>query len=616
MSKIKVLPEILANKIAAGEIVERPASVVKELLENALDAGARALFVAVESGGKKCMVVRDDGEGMTQDDAILAFEHHATSKLRSAEDLASITTLGFRGEALPSIASICRLTLKTRAQGEPDSSPGTEIEVQGGTMRSVKAIPWDKGTEVTVRDLFFNMPARRKFLRAHDTELGHITRLVSHYSLAHPEMRFTLESEGKTLIDVVAVSTLRERIYQLFGDEFLSHLVAISGLAGDARVHGFVSLPHEQRANALAQFLYVNRRMVREKTMTSAVRQAYLNTMPASAYPIIFLFVDLPHDQVDVNVHPAKTEVRFREPSLVHNLIRETIQGALAGGRTIPAYAHHAETFPPASPLVSSAPGAAPEVPASEPLGWIPSTGAHDPFQRAFNYPLRETAPPPLAPADHHAMRMRPGMLLGAPTEEALPTFRPAELRILGQIQESYIIACDRDGLLIIDQHVAHERVLYEKLALGASRDAVESQGLLVPVTMELAPHQIPLLQQAEAEMQRNGFQVEHFGGTAILVRSVPRIAGELDCHKLILEILEGLEVEERTLDVEKIRDRIAVSTACRAAIKVHTPLTPEKMRWLLDELGKTKIPTNCPHGRPIMLRFSLYEIERNFGRA
>jgi DNA mismatch repair protein MutL len=619
MSKIRVLPEILANKIAAGEIVERPASVVKELLENGLDAAARSLFLSVESGGKKRVIVRDDGEGMTQDDAILAFEHHATSKLQSVQDLSAITTLGFRGEALPSIASISRLTLRTRYQSEPDSALGTEVEIHGGTMRSVKAIPWDKGTEVTVRDLFFNVPARRKFLRAHDTELGHITRLVTNYALARPELRFTLESEGRKLIDLVPVSSVRERAYQLFGDSFLKNLVEISGSAGDVKVHGFASQPHEQRTNPYSQFFYVNRRMVRDKVMTSAVRQAYLNAIPSSAYPVVLLFVEMPYDQIDVNVHPAKIEVRFRDQSVVHDLVRESIQRALVVSRSIPVFEHHGEEmrlpdrFTPGRS--EALPGDFRRMPES-PFDFTSPGSAPDPFQRAFNYPLREVPPAPLIPlADHHALKMRPELLLGAPSDSVREIFHSEGVRILGQLQESYIIACDADGLLIIDQHVAHERVLYEKLAMAMNRNAVETQGLLVPVTIELAPHQAALLDRAMPELNRNGFQVERFGGDTVLVRSVPAVARDLDCEKLLSEILEGLEMEERTVDVDRIRDRIAVSTACRAAIKVHTPLTLEKMQWLLDELGQTRIPTNCPHGRPIILRFSLYEIERNFGR-
>lgn len=618
MGKIRVLSEILANKIAAGEIVERPASVVKELMENSIDAGARSIHISIESGGKKLILVRDDGEGMSQDDAILAFEHHATSKLQTVEDLGAIATLGFRGEALPSIASISRLTLKTRHAAEPDSVPGTEVEIQGGTIRWVKPISWDRGTEATVRDLFFNVPARRKFLRANETELGHITRLATHYALAHPEIRFILESEGRALISVVPVANVRERIFQLFGEGFLDNLVEVTGQAGDTAVHGFSSRPHEQRTNPYSQFFYVNRRMVRDKVVTSAVRQAYRGCMPASAYPVVLLFVELPYDQVDVNAHPAKTEIRFRQQNVVHDLVRDSIERALVQSKSIPSYEHRGSAWPPAggSPAFSQeTPVEAAAAAQPNPFDFTPPSAAPDAFQRAFNYPFREVQamPTPLT-ENHSAMRLRADMLLGAPSSEARP-FHSAGVRILGQIQDSYIIASDNYGLLIIDQHVAHERVLYEKLAAAMQRNSVEIQGLLVPLTVELTPHQVAILEQVMTELNQNGFQVERFGGNTVLIRSVPAIARDSDCQKLLTEILGGLESEERTYDVARIRDRIAVSMACRAAIKAHMPLTTEKMQWLLDELTQTRIPTNCPHGRPVIMRFSLYEIERNFGR-
>jgi DNA mismatch repair protein MutL len=615
MSRIRVLPEILANKIAAGEIVERPASVVKELMENSIDAGARAIHIAVESGGKRLILVRDDGEGMSPDDAILAFEHHSTSKLQKVEDLGAIATLGFRGEALPSIASISRLHMRTRQASESASEPGTEVEIQGGTIRSVKAVPWDRGTEVTVRDLFFNVPARRKFLRSHETELGHITRLVTQYALAHPEIRFVLESEGRALMSVSPVTEVRERIFQLFGDGFLDNLVEVSGVAGEVVVHGFSSRPHEQRTNPYSQFFYVNRRMVRDRVITSALRQAYRNCMPASAYPVAVLFVELPYDQVDVNAHPAKTEIRFRQQNVVHDLVRDSIERALVLSKSIPEYEHRAGAW-----VESGLPPSPPGMPRSEPVmpgsyEMIAPAAAPDAFQRAFNYPFRELSELPSAEVeDHGALKIRADLLIGAPTAEASP-FHSGGVRILGQLQESYIIGSDNYGLLIIDQHVAHERVLYEKLAVAMQRSSLEIQGLLVPLTFELPPHQWAILDRVLPELNRNGFQVEHFGGNTIIVRTVPAIARDADCRKLLMEILEGLESEERTSDVGRIRDRIAVSTACRAAIKVHMPLTMEKMQWLLDELSRTRVPTNCPHGRPIILRFSLYEIERNFGR-
>ncbi len=616
MNKIRVLPEILANKIAAGEIVERPASVVKELLENSLDAQCRSVHISVLSGGRRLIQVRDDGEGMTQDDAILAFEHHATSKLQTAEDLGAIATLGFRGEALPSIASVSRLTLKTR-DADPAHISGTEIEIHGGVLRNVRPASWDKGTEITVRDLFFNIPARRKFLKSNDTELGHIARLVTHYALVHPEIRFTLESEGRVLVDATAVQAMPERIYQLFGDEFLENLSELSGQAGSIRVSGFCSKPHEQRTNAYSQFFYVNRRMVRDKVLTSAVRQAYRNCIPASAYPVVILFLELPFDEVDVNAHPAKTEIRFREQSLVHRLVLETIERALIQSPAIPMFEHgSAGNSMLDHPIPSPFPSAAPDFRRSDLFNLTPPSAAANPFQRALHYPFQD--PVKAAPEraqDHASMRILPDMLIHSPAEDTA-LFQPAGLKILGQLQESYIIASDSQGLLIIDQHVAHERILYEKLARAMQSSSVETQGLLVPITLELPPHQMALLEKVMPELNKNGFQLEPFGGASVLIRSVPAIAGAVECQKLLGEILEGLEIEERTLDVDKIRDRIAVSTACRSAIKVNTPLAPEKMQWLLDQLGQTRMPTNCPHGRPILLRFTTYEIERNFGRV
>jgi len=610
------LPDIVANKIAAGEIVERPASVVKELLENSIDADCRTLQVSVRAGGKRYIAVRDDGSGMSQDDAILAFEHHATSKLKTVDDLGKIATLGFRGEALPSIASVSRLTLRTR-DVTSESLSGTEVEIHGGTLRSVKPVPWDRGTQIIVRDLFFNLPARRKFLRSDETELGHVTRLVTQYALAHPEIRFTLESGDNVVIDAVAVGSLRDRIFQIFGDRFLDSLLEIYGQSGSVRVHGFCSRPHEQRTNPYSQFFYVNRRMVRDKVITGAVRQAYRNCIPASAYPVVFLFIELPFDQVDVNVHPAKTEIRFRDQRCVYDLIEETIRKALTEAVSIPLYKHGYS-----SPVASSdlaLPVSAEKYPAGDRHGSdLTSPKLHSTvLQRSLSYSIQPIQPMATfeRPPDHASWKIEPEML--PDTRGEAEKFSPAgNIRILGQLRDSYIIACDREGLLIIDQHVAHERILYEKLALAVGNERVETQGLLVPLSMELPPHQCVILKKVMPEMAQSGFEVESFGGSSILIRSVPAIAADADCRKLISEILEGLEREERTLDIVAIRDRIAVATACKAAIKANTQLTIEKMQWLVDQLALTRMPTHCPHGRPIMLRFSLHEIERNLGRG
>jgi DNA mismatch repair protein MutL len=583
VSRIRVLPEILAHKIAAGEIVERPASVVKELVENSLDAGARDIRIAFSSGGKRLITVADDGEGMTGDDALLAFEHHATSKIQTAADLGAIATLGFRGEALPSIASVSRLLLRTRARDDA-ALAGTEIEIQGGTIRSVKPVPWNPGTELTVRDLFFNLPARRKFLRSNDTEAAHITRLVTHYALAYPGVRFRLESEARLVFDATVVAGLRERVYQVFGDRFLENLVEVAGQRGEVAVSGFTSLAREQRTNTYSQFFFVNHRMVRDKVLTGAVRQAYRHVLPATAHPALLLFIDLPYDAVDVNAHPAKLEIRFRDSSAVFEAVREGIARAIGATTAIPEYDHRPVFVTP-----------------------VARAGVAE-SQQGFDYSAaaepglscRETLPSPdPEPAGEAAAR----------------PFLAGGVRILGQIQESYIVCSDREGVVLIDQHAAHERVLYERNAEAMQRRGVEVQGLVVPIAVELEPRQLLLLDRVAGELERQGFEIERFGRNAVLVRAVPALVRDQDCMKLLVELLDGLDREERTLDLEKISDRIAVNLACRAAIKVHTPLTEEKMRWLVDALGRARIPTHCPHGRPSLLRLSLHEIERNFGR-
>ncbi len=616
MNRIRVLPEILANKIAAGEIVERPASVVKELMENAIDAGSRSIRVTIQSGGKRLIRVQDDGTGMSQDDAILAFEHHATSKLQTAEDLHSIATLGFRGEALPSIASVSRLMLRTRQEGT-DAASGTELEIQGGVLRSVKPVPWDKGTEITVRDLFFNVPARRKFLKADDTEAGHAARHVMHYALVYPEIRFTLQSGDRVLLDTVAVQTVEERIYQVFGDRFLDNLVKVDGSSGAVRVYGFTSRPNEQRTNAYSQYFFVNRRMVRDKVITGAVRQAYRRCMPATAYPVVILFLELPFNQVDVNAHPAKTEIRFHDQKAVFNLVHSSIERALSGDVAIPDYETSASRPYSQSGLEQGLRQAGDSGTIRETLDRSTHPALQKPYyarQDTLRYANQELADPFPEFGE-------------APDPVAIPpetddkgqhagVFKADSIRILGQFRDSYIIASDREGLLIIDQHVAHERILYEEIAASMQETRVKTQGLLTPFTVDLAPHQAALVEKVMPELEESGFDVEFFGGSSILVRAVPAIVGESDCRTLLREIFENLEPEDRGMDLERIRDRIAVQTACHAAVKVNMPLSQEKMEWLVERLFRTRMPVNCPHGRPIILRFSNHEIEKKFGRV
>ena len=555
---------------------------------------------------------------MIQDDAILAFEHHATSKIQTIEDLSSVATLGFRGEALPSIASVSRLNLKT-CPDNPENVSGSELEIQGGILRSVKPVSWDKGTEITVRDLFFNVPARRKFLKSNETENGHIARTVMHYAIVNPEIRFQLQSDGRLLLDAVAAKNFKERIYQVFGDKYLDNLVEFSGSDKGIRLFGFSSQPYEQRTNTYSQYFYVNKRMVRDKVISGAVRQAYRRCMPASSYPVVILFLDLPYDQVDVNAHPAKTEIRFHNQKSVFNLIEETIERAISAQTNIPAFEKHPRSsyssFVAESHKQNEKDFSA--ITASD--SWkssAPSENASYSRQNTFRYKTKSNEESfkildtPFDDVEEVSTELSDSEI----KKEGL--FKNDSVHILGQYRNSYIIASDSQGLLIIDQHVAHERILYEKFSVSMKKGSVQTQGLLTPISMELAPHQTALIEKIIPELKRSGFHVEHFGGASILVRSVPAIAGESDCRELLKEILENLEKEDRNLDIECIRDSIAVKTACQAAVKVNMPLSMEKMQWLVEELAHAGVPTSCPHGRPVILRFSNYEIEKKFGRV
>lgn len=616
MSKIKVLPDILANQIAAGEIVERPASVVKELIENSIDAQSQRIEIDLLAGGKQRIRVKDDGEGMSHDDAILAFEHHATSKISHADDLLSIGTLGFRGEALPSIASVSHLSLRTIERG---ASSGTEVEINGGVMKKVKELAWDNGTEVAVRDLFFNIPARRKFLKSTDTELGHVTRLVTQYALAHPDVAFTLAHQERELLCCTPVGSLEERIYQLMGESFLSNLVAFRGAQKNVTVHGFASPPHEQRTNPYSQFFFVNKRTVRDRLISHAIAQAYKAVIPSSLYPVIILFIEIPADQIDVNVHPSKMEIRFREPDVVHELIKASIQAALLQKKSFPEF------------VPTASKGSAEEASTEPSHALRPSEQEAHREQARFQFGFREVsqaAQPrinqeqtsthafPQSPFESPRLSSSAQKVSGDPARYEMPReLSKGRIRAVGQLHDSFILAADADGLLIVDQHVAHERVLYEKTLAQMQSEQILSQHLLVPLTFDLTPAQQVSLSSILPELNRNGFEVEQFGGSTIAVKSVPVVASECDVKLLITGILDSLEAGEPAPDMTRIQEKIAASVACRAAIKINTPLTHEKMQWLIDELVDANVSTHCPHGRPIVLRLGIRDIEKNFKR-
>jgi DNA mismatch repair protein MutL len=656
MSRIRILAENVANKIAAGEVVERPASVVKELLENALDAGARSIRIETESGGKRMIRVIDDGTGMNHDDALLAFERHATSKLRTADDLLSISTLGFRGEALPSIASISRLLLETRSA---EDEQGTRVEFAGGKLIGVKPAGLPAGTSISVADIFYCVPARRKFLKSETTELGHIASLVTHYALAHPDCQFLLKTPTQEILNCTPVEKLSERVYQIFGRQALDELTEITPTEGPVRsaiteppleaeeraatlrVSGFTSRPEVQRTNRNGIYIFVNRRLVRDRLLLHAIGEAYRNIMPPGVFPFVLLFLDLPYEEVDVNVHPAKIEVRFRHPQFIHDFTRDALRLALSHARPIPVARAAAAAGE------WSVGGSSSSAPVGSMQGYAPMPDA-----KAFPGPPRAEIPNSLgssstgvaegfelsgAPDRPVPQRLQFGTGDGNdfsdPTREALgaegtPAMAPAnapgtlprpdqivDLKPLGQVNSSFIVAVNSEGLWIIDQHVAHERVLFEQHLRARREGELGGQRMLVPLIVELNPRQLVILEQIGDELRANGFEAELMGARSVAIQAAPAGVTSGDAEKLLCEILDGIARENQAISIDSLQAKIAASTSCHAAIKVNTPLDHTKMEWLLGELAKTEYPMSCPHGRPIVLRYSVREIERAFKR-
>jgi DNA mismatch repair protein MutL len=585
MGRIERLPAHLANQIAAGEVVERPASVIKELVENAIDASARRLTITIEYGGKKLIRVEDDGEGMEPDDARLAIERHATSKIRRAEDLERIATLGFRGEALPSIASVSHFTLRTRARG---AATGTEIVVNGGTLAAVTEIGRAQGTCIDVADLFYNLPARRKFLKSDAAESAQVSRIVTQLALCYPEIGFTLTSAGRKILQVPPVAALRDRLYQLYGDR--DDLVEVRRDGGDMKVTGYVAALAEQGPTRGPQNIFINRRVVKDRTIASAIITAYSVASIKERSPEVHLFIEMPHDAVDVNVHPTKAEVRFREQGHVHEVIRRTLGDAL-GRSGVPVL----ELTPPQ--------------PARQPL----PTTAPLPHAFASTYPSRWNV---AAAPTHDAHSAPTGEAQIAPTGDAQPA--PSRLRPLmplGQFRDTFIIAVDEEGIAIVDQHVAHERVLFESITERLTSGRLESQRLLVPLLVDLSPGGRQALVAHAPDLERLGFELEEFGGDAVRVCAIPALLGRDDGEAAVRALAEDLEGLDRGARVEDAIKRIAATMACHAAVKANYPLTPEKMAHILAELRRTEYSTICPHGRPVMLRLTKREIEKNFQR-
>jgi DNA mismatch repair protein MutL len=650
MGRIHLLSEHVANKIAAGEVVERPASVLKELLENSLDAGATRVKVQVEGGGKKLVQVTDNGCGMVRDDALLAFERHATSKIKDAEDLLNIHTLGFRGEALPSIASVARVLLETRSPEEPG---GTLLEIAGGKILRVEEAGLPQGTSVAVRDLFFNTPARKKFMKAESTELSHIASLVTHYALAHPEKHFELHSASNAMLVAAPVESHSARIYQVFGRETLEQLIPVIAAMklervgipepppwrrnedyeprtpGDIRLHGFVSKPEVQKLNRNSIFSFVNGRLVRDRLIQHALTDAYRNILPPTVFPVVLLFIELPNTEVDANVHPSKTEVRFRQQSLVHDFVRDSVRAALMKARPVPQFTREITAQPTAGPGLSpgswterslAQPAArdefalhAPPLPAvTERLQF---SGQAIPVEGNATVSGFGVAAAPVMAVVSRGSADACGNVLVEEAQSVADELALASLKPLGQVRDSFILAVNADGLWIIDQHVAHERVLFEKILRERSQPAQDGQRLLMPLIVELTPAQQAVFAEISEELRSNGFDAELFGAKTVAVKTAPAGIQPAQVEHMLVELLDQFQHEEQALNLEKIRTRIAASIACHAAIKINMPLEQNKMEWLLHELARTECPMSCPHGRPVVLRYSVKDIQRAFKR-
>jgi DNA mismatch repair protein MutL len=657
MGRIRILSDQVANQIAAGEVVERPASVVKELLENSLDAGATRIRVEVEAGGRKLIRIADNGQGMGRDDALLAFERHATSKLRSSDDLLSIATLGFRGEALPSIASVARVSLETRVA---EDEVGTVMEIAGGNLLRVEDGGLPAGTTIAVRDLFFNTPARRKFLRSEQTELGHVAALVTHYALAHPTKHFELHSATQALLTAPAVANAGERLYQIFGRETFESMIPVAaemdftraGLPepppwkraedyeppepGFVRLSGFVSKPELQKLNRNSIYIFVNGRLIRDRLILHAFTEAYRNIIPPTSFPVVLLFLEMPPQEVDVNVHPAKTEVRFRQGSFIHDFVRDTVRTALMKARPAASFFTALTAAPTAgsSLMVDISPLPGVDQPVYEPREGERGAGSESMVAQSepvvepddvAAFELQERLVPP-SPGrlgfegsgmavgyDEPGTKVEFESLDGSfeqPTLNSLATLKP-----LGQLRDSFILATNEEGLWIVDQHVAHERVLFEKILRERKVEQVQRQRLLMPLLVELLPEQMVTFAAIADELERNGFEAEPFGPRTLAVKATPVGLEGKELERVLEELLGETEKTAQVDNEELRRTRIAASIACHAAIKVNMPLEPAKIDWLLAELGKTEHPMSCPHGRPIALRYSLRDIQRAFQR-
>jgi DNA mismatch repair protein MutL len=596
MGKIRVLPEWVANKIAAGEVIERPASMAKELIENALDAGARQIEIDVQHGGKSLLRVADDGCGMDSQDARLAFCRHATSKIAGIEDLERITSFGFRGEALASIAAVARCRLVTRTEEE---AIGTEVVVEGGILKAVQEHPCRKGTVVEVRDLFFNTPARRKFLKSESTELGHILDVVLRWSLSALEVRFVLKEDGNSLLDLIPTDRLLSRLEVVWGEEAVGNLLEFAWEREGIRLSGVLAKPNVTRSNRRQIHLFVNRRWVKSLPLSYAIQAGYHGFLTEGRFPMAVLMLDLDGRWVDVNVHPTKQEVRISQEQRIAAFVQEVVQAALRhGGGEIPS-----DAIPSGShiPLGRVTPSSNPPYPHSgETIRWGGGTNSV-----AFDRPLGST---PSFPSDSASWWDRAGVLAIGDVKIT---------RILGQIHDTFLVAETEDGMVVVDQHAADERVVYEALLHQMEKGLAQSQMLFLEEMLEVHPRQREWLEYALPFLKQVGFELEPFGQSSWIVRAAPALLADRNPVELVHLFLDQLEESRSRTVLEEIPHALAALCACkRGSVKAKEALTPQAMRALLERLAQCENPFHCPHGRPTLFHQTLKTLEKQFKRA
>ncbi len=581
LGKISVLTPDLIGKIAAGEVVERPASVVKELVENSIDAGSTRVEIVVKGGGRLLIRVQDDGEGMSREDAILAFQRHATSKIRTDQDLLSIQTLGFRGEALPSIAAVSKVRMVTASRGS--RGVGTELFLEGGKLLKVQEAGIPEGTLVEVKELFFNTPARLKFLRSVSTETGHISHLLHQQALAHPEISFRLSHENRLLMDLPSVQDRTQRVRQIYGDSLTQHLLLVQSEWGGIKIWGMITKPPHTKSTRAYQEVFVNRRAISSPFVLHAVYEAYDTALMKGQHPVILLFLEMDGRMVDVNVHPAKREVRFRDQRLVYDLIRECVKSGLE--QTSRKDLH--------------------------PSGFEEPTPHGDRIQEAIATYLK-TRPDVVVPKEEILPGAQHTTLLEEKTASHL-TEAPVQVLSLGQVYRTYILASIQEDLWIIDQHAAHERIAFERLRKGYKERRVVSQALLIPQPIELGYRETAILNRYREELRELGIEIEPFGKNGFIIKAVPELLGEVDLKPLILDLVEELLSLGGSERMEKAVEKVLM--ACHRVVKAHEPLNEEGIRALLKQLDEVDFSSSCPHGRPIFREISFQDIERMFNR-